>query len=193
MNEHVVVLIVGKTASGKSSLVQKVCERNNWTYLKSYTTRPQRNANDIDHVFVDEEFYWQEKEAGNIAAEANIAGNYYFSTIDQVYKADFYTINPDAVERLKALNLPGIKFVTVYIKASDQERERRAISRGDDKGKFKKRCFSEAQQFRGFVRNEEWDYAIDNFDFAKAYSMLKHIANIENVWKNHEEGNEDLL
>ena len=31
------------------------------------------------------------------------------------------------------------------------------------------------------------DYVIPNIDFAKAFSVLKWIATVEGVWKNHEE------
>ena len=36
-----------------------------------------------------------------------------------------------------------------------------------------------------FVMNV--DYVVPNIDFAKSYSVLKWIATVEGVWKNHQE------
>lgn len=186
-NEHVVILLVGKTNSGKSSLAKKLCERSNLVALQSYTTREKRSETDNDHTFVSVEEYLRAKENGEIAVDAEIAGSYYYSTVEQLYEADLYTINPDAIDRLLTLDLPNIRFVTVYISCPDKIREERAMTRGDDKRKYRTRDFAERQEFRKFVSEEKWDYAINNLDFAKSYSVLRWISQVEGVWKNHNE------
>lgn len=188
-NEHVVILVVGKTSSGKSSLIKKLCERTNLTALQSYTTRPKRSETDNDHLFVDVEEYFRAKESGEIAIDGEIAGNYYYSTIEQLYNADLYTINPEALNRLLTLDLPNIRFVTVYISCPDKIREERATKRGDDKHKYRVRDFAERQEFRKFITEEKWNYAINNLDFPKSYSVLRWISQIESVWKNHQDEN----
>ena len=184
-NEHVVILVVGKTNSGKSSLIKKLCERTNLTALQSYTTRARRSESDNDHIFVSIEEYLRAKENGEIAIDGEIAGNYYYSTIEQLYGSDLYTINPEALDRLLALSLPNIRFVVLYISCPDKIREERAIKRGDDKHKFRIRTYSERQEFRKFVSEEKWDYVINNLDFPKSYSVLRWISQVEGVWKNH--------
>ena len=37
------------------------------------------------------------------------------------------------------------------------------------------------------AKNLDFDYSISNLDFPKAYSVLKWIADVEEVWKNHME------
>lgn len=186
-NEHVVILVVGKTGSGKSSLIKRLCERTGLKELCSYTTRPKRSEVDADHVFVSIEEYLRAKESGEIAIDGEIAGNYYFSTIEQLYNADLYTINPEALNRLLAMELPNIRFVVVYISCPDKIREERIMARGDDKHKYRVREFSERQEFRKFVTEEKWDYAINNLDFPKSYSMLRWISTIEGAWQNNKE------
>lgn len=190
--EHVVILVVGKTGSGKSSLIKKLCERTGLKALCSYTTRPKRSEADNDHIFVDIETYIKTKENGEIAIDGEIAGNYYYSTIEQLYSSDLYTINPEALDRLLALNLPNIRFVTVYISCPDKIREERAMSRGDDKHKYRVRDFSERQEFRKFVSEEKWDYAINNINFARAYSTLRWISTIEGLWKQIDSERKDV-
>ena len=186
--EHVVILVVGKTGSGKSSLVNKLCERMGYTQLISYTTRPRRSDTDNDHIFVTTDDYWQTKESGSIIAETEIAGNYYYATKDQLYATDVYIIDPQGREMLLSMDLPNIRFVTVYISCSDGIREDRVLNhRKDDKHTFRIRTLSERTQFRRFVTDEQWDYSIANIDFAKAYSTLHWISQVEGIWKNHQD------
>lgn len=181
--EHTLILVVGKTGSGKSSLIRKLCERTGVKELCSYTTRPKRSETDTDHTFVTVDEYFRAEENGEVAIDTEIAGNYYYATIEQLYEADIYTINPKAHERLLSLNLPNIKFVTVYISCPDAIREKRAIKRGDDKHKYRTRDFSERPEFRKFVADEKWDYAINNINFPKSYSVLRWIATVEGLWR----------
>lgn len=183
--KHTVIILVGKTCSGKSSLAKMLCERCGYNQLISQTTRPKRNENDNDHTFVNIEDYENAKSSGNIVAETEIGGNYYYSTFSQLYDADIYTVNPEAIPTLLSMNLPDIRFVIIYISCSDEERKNRSKKRGDDKLKYRSREVAEHRQFRQFVANEQWDYSIKNQDINNTYSVLKWICEVEGVWKNH--------
>lgn len=186
--QHVLLCVIGKTASGKDSLVDKLCKRTGWKKVISYTTRPRRNNEGNSHIFTDKDTYEQMQLNGNVAAYTEIAGEIYWTTVDQLYENDIYIIDPQGVKNLKKLDLPDLKLVLVYINTPDDLREQRALhQRGDDKSKFRAREHSEKNQFREMLRNEEFDYAIPNIDFANAYSVLKWIATVEGCWKNHME------
>lgn len=185
--EHVLILLVGKTCAGKSTLAKMLCERTGLKQLISYTTRARRNENDNDHIFVTVDDYLKAKVNGEIIAETEIAGNYYYSTIDQLYQTDAYTIDPAGLDYLLSANLPNIRFVIVYISCSDKERRLRSEKRGDEKRAYRVRDISERQQFRRFVSEEKWDYSIKNDDLPKSYSVLRWIATVEGIWKNHKE------
>ena len=186
--EHTLILIVGKTGSGKSSLIDALCNRRNFKQLISQTTRPRRNDTDNDHIFVTVDDYLRAKENNEIIAETEIAGNYYYATKEQLYEADLYTIDPRGREMLLSMDLPNIRFVTVYISCPNELRMERVINkRKDNKQAYSARSFSERQQFKNFISNEEWDYSIKNIEFAKAYSVLYWITQVENLWKNHME------
>lgn len=121
----------------------------------------------------------------NIAAYTEIAGNIYWTTIDQLYEHSIYIIDPKGVETLRKLNLPNLRLVTVYINTPDDVRKERALNkRGDDRLIFMKRDIAEKEQFRTMLRNADFDYAISNLDVAKAYSVLRWIATVEGVWHN---------
>lgn len=186
--EHVLLCVMGRTACGKDSLVNKLCERTGLKSIVSYTTRPRRVNEGDTHIFTTKEVYEQMKADGNVAAYTEIAGNIYWTTVDQLYENDVYIIDPLGVNTLRELNLPNLRLVTVYINTPDDVREYRALQhRGDDKAKFRTRDFAERGQFRDMLKNAEFDYSVSNIDFAKAYSVLRWISTVEGVWKNNEE------
>lgn len=187
-NEHVLLCVMGRTACGKDSLVNKLCERTGLKSIVSYTTRPRRVNEGDTHIFTTKEVYEQMKLDENVAAYTEIAGNLYWTTINQLYENDVYIIDPLGVKTLRELNLPNIRLVTVYINTPDDIREQRALQhRGDDKVKFRTRDFAERSQFRDMLKNAAFDYSVSNIDFAKAYSTLRWIATVEGVWKNNGE------
>ena len=185
--DHVLFCIMAESAAGKDRLVNTLCEKNGFTQLISYTTRPRRENEGDTHVFVDNDTFLNMKENDQIAAYTNINSNHYWSTIDQLYKTDFYVIDPIGVKSLKELNLPNLRVVTVYINVPEDIRAQRAKKRKDDINVYRSRCLSERQQFRDMKKNMDVDYVVPNIDFAKAYSVLKWITTTEGLWKNHQE------
>ena len=183
------MLVVGKTASGKDSLVNKLCERTGLKAITSYTTRPRRENEGETHIFTTEDMYEQMKAEGVVAAYTNITGYHYWTTINQLYENDVYIIDYKGIQTLRELNLPDIRFITVFINTPDAIREERALNkRKDDKFVFRKRSLDEAAQFREMLKNADFDYSVPNIDFAKAYSVLRWISEVEGVWKNrHQE------
>lgn len=183
--EHVLLCVLGRTSCGKDTLVSKLCERTGLTAITSYTTRPRRNNEGDTHIFSTREEYEQMQVEGNVAAYTEIAGNIYWTTIEQLYSHSVYIIDYKGIETLRQLNLPALRLVTVFINTPDDVRKDRALNkRGDDRGTFLKRDISERDQFRAMLRSADFDYAISNIDVTKAYSVLRWIATVEGAWKN---------
>lgn len=189
--EHTLLCVLGKTASGKDSLVNKLCERTGLKQVISYTTRPRRVNEGNTHIFVDESDYEQMYQDGVIAAFTQIGQYKYWTTIDQLEDADVYIIDYTGIKILRELNLPNIRLVSVYINVPDDIREDRALNkRKDDRSKFRTRDIAERSQFRDMLKNADFDYAVSNINFAKAYSVLRWISEIEGCWKNKEDTTE---
>lgn len=105
-----------------------------------------------------------------------------------LYQSDVYIIDYSGYKKLKNLDLPNLRLVSVYINVPDEIRKERALNhRKDDRHKFMQREFDERQQFREMLKNSDFDYSISNIEWPKAYSVLRHISDIEGVWKNHNE------
>ena len=184
--EHTLLLIIGRTASGKDTLVNKLSERTGLKQLISYTTRDRRQNEGDTHKFVSETDYQKMLTNNEVAVDSNIAGSYYWSIIPQLYKADVYIVDYVGYKKLKALNLPDLRLVSVYINVPDDIRRERALNhRKDDRLVFMKRDLDERPQFREMLKNADFDYAISNIDASKAYSVLRWISTVEGAWKNH--------
>lgn len=179
---HTVFLIVGKSGSGKDSLVSKLCEKYGYSQLKSYATRPRREGEDNTHTFISPDEVEQYKD--QMIAYTRIGEFEYFATKQQLYTSDFYCIDYRGIEYMHnlELDLSDIRFVTIYIHVSDNIREERAINgRKDNALTFYKRCFSENEQFIEMIMRDDFDYAISNTDFNKAVKIFESIIKTEIV------------
>lgn len=140
-----VTLIVGRTASGKSTLA-KMLEDMGAKILKSYTTREQRNKHDTDHIFITKE---EAKTFKNKVARTVINGNEYFATLEQLENSDFYIIDPKGIESLLE-TIPDTKFEAIYVMADENIRKSRYMQRGESEEGFLDRNTDEVSQFNDF-------------------------------------------
>lgn len=177
---HTVFLVVGESGSGKDSLVARLCEECNYKQLKSYATRPRRENEGNTHTFIAPEDVRQYRN--QMIAYTKIGDFEYFATKDQLYENSFYVIDYRGIEYMKSLefDLANVRFVTIFIHLPRHIREERAVKkRNDDELTFYKRCFNESIQFTEMIIRDDYDYAISNIDFDKAYNILKYIVEIE--------------
>ena len=186
--EHVLLCLMGKTASGKDTLARMLCERVGLKQIISYTTRPRRTNEGDTHIFISNEEYDKLEQSGQIAAFTQIGEYRYCCTVSQLYENDIYVIDPAGMQNLRELNLPNLRFVTIYVNVPDDIRRERALkNRGDDRLVLMRRENAERNQFREMLRNADFDYAISNMDASKAYSVIRWISYVEKVWQNHHE------
>ena len=177
---HTIFLIVGKSGSGKDSLVNQLCTEHGYRQLKSYATRARRDGEGDTHTFITPEEVAQYKD--QMVAYTCISGYEYFSTKQQLLDSDFYVIDYRGIEYMHnlLLDLSDVRFVTIYIHVPDEVREERAINgRKDNALTFYKRCFNENEQFTEMIMRDDFDYAISNVNFDKAYKVLKTIVEEE--------------
>lgn len=193
-NTKTIFLIVGQTASGKDSLVNAMCKiekqptqdvfgdfwwQGNYKQLISYATRPRRENEGDTHIFIQPNEVEQYKD--QIVAYTKIGDYEYFATKDQLKECDFYIIDYLGIKNLRSQNLGDeFRFVTIYINTPDKVREERALkNRKDNAEAFYTRNLKESSQFDDMKRIADFDYAISNIDFDKAFAIFKHIVETE--------------
>lgn len=113
MNNKPLILLVGKSGSGKTTIAEYLEENYGMKMLESYTTRKPRYEGEKGHVFVTKDDY---HNAENIVASTFFDNNYYWATQEQCEEADIYIIDPDGVDMFE-INFQKDKrrYVIVYL------------------------------------------------------------------------------
>lgn len=90
-------LLVGKSASGKTTVAEYLEKEKGMKSVQSYSTRLPRYEGETGHIFItDEEF----DKLENIIGFTEYHGHRYCSTKEQLDEADIYVVDPPGVETL---------------------------------------------------------------------------------------------
>lgn len=155
-------LLIGRSASGKTTIANMLTEKYGYQSVSSYTTRPARYNGEVGHIFVDDETFDQ---LGELAGFVEYNGYRYGTTMQQVDDADIYVIDPIGAEYLldKYTDRP---ICIIYFDASIPTRIHRMVDRGD----------SDNAIIRRLLQDEEYDWK------SKLESMVWKQVNLENKY-----------
>lgn len=153
-------LFVGRSASGKTTIANKLEKKHEYKQVESYTTRKPRFDGETGHVFVsDEEF----NNLGELAAYTFYNNHHYGTTFEQLDECDIYVIDIPGVESLlKKLKDDNRPICIFYFDASVYNRILRMIDRHD----------SDAMIISRLLEDEKFDW------FKKLDSIVWHYNNI---------------
>ena len=106
--------ILGASASGKSTLVQKLEVELHMKQIASYTTRPPRYEGEAGHTFVTEEEF---QNLNDIVAYNYYLNNHYGVTSQQIDDEahDLYVVDQTGLNELKEKYKGDRKIYSVYI------------------------------------------------------------------------------
>lgn len=77
-----VLLITGESGVGKTTFAKYLKENYGYNIVHSYTTRPKRDENDNDHIFISHNTAKEMmKKTKEIVAHTKINGEHYFTTV----------------------------------------------------------------------------------------------------------------
>lgn len=175
------VLIVGKPACGKTSLVKEMCNRL-YNSTVAYTTRPMREGekNGKDYFFISEDKFKQKKLEGFFAetSEYNTKfGIWYYGSSRESYKEDGYMAsNPEAVKQIRN---EGIECIVVKLECSDETAQKRYVERGGDIAEFRRRLKTDADAIAGC----HWDLCY-NTDVLSTNALANFIEQDVQMFKN---------
>lgn len=187
--------ILGASASGKSTLVQKLEIELNMKQIASYTTRPPRYDGEAGHTFVtDEEF----QNLNDIVAYNYYLNNHYGVTSQQIDDEahDLYVVDQTGLNELKEKYKGDRKIYSVYIDCLPINRYDRLFDR------YFKMCQNSlvaTNRAMERIKQDEIefencnlvvDYVITNNDnIETAYDELKNY--IQAITKRQDNGNEN--
>ena len=150
------LVIIGKTASGKTTLCEKMIKEYGFNPIITYTTRPMRKGEEEGktyHYITDEEFNKKIKE-GFFAEYKEYTTNKgiwkYGSAKEDLINSDKSSIiilTPSGVEDIRK-KLPEIDMKIIYIYSNLSTIKRRLFYRKDNKDEIERRINSDNIDFK---------------------------------------------
>lgn len=144
MKDKYIVLIVGKSGSGKSTICDRLEKEYGLRQVKSYTTRPRRGRDDNGHIFISDE---ELDRLEDICGFTTFDKHRYCATSKQIDNADLYIIDPKGVEYFMKSYVGKKIPMVIYINADEKIRRKRMKERGDSADKIRRRLSYDAHEF----------------------------------------------
>ena len=154
------VVLVGASASGKSSIERNLVEKHGYNKIISYTTRSPRvgEQDGIDYHFISKKDFLKLKENGFFAETTVYNGWYYGSAKEDCTDDKVAVMNPHGLRQLRKIN--DINITAFYINVPRRDRLIKILQRGDDIEEAYRRSVHDDGQFTGI--EEECDFVINN-------------------------------
>lgn len=185
------IVFIGKSCSGKDTVVNKLISQHNYKKIVTFTTRPMRKGEQQDvtyHFVSDEEF--KEKIDNGFFAEWKTYNTefgvwYYGTSLEDLENADDKTViilTPDGYRDV--VDKLSTKPKAIYLYANNSTIKERLISRGDDKNEAQRRLEHDNADFKG-IENE-----VDKIFYNNKGSDIDDVVNNILVWLEREDKNE---
>lgn len=184
------IIIVGKSGSGKDSVVKKLTNFYDYKKIVTWTTRPMRpkEMQDVTYHFTDEDTFEEKIEEGFFAEwkkYKSIEGTWYYGTalldLTTFNENKIIILTPDGYQEIK--DIIGKDTLTVYLKSKNRILKSRLKKRGDNPKEIKRRLRHDKKDFKGIEK--EVDVVIENnkrdlWDIAKMIEEMDAVRK-ENV------------
>lgn len=173
------IILVGESASGKSSIEKYLVDTRNFKKIVSYTTRSPRDneVNGVDYHFINKHKFLQLWNDGFFAETATYNGWYYGSAKEDYTDDKIAVLTPHGLRQLKKNG--NIDIISLYIKVPRRDRLIKILQRGDNIEEAYRRSLSDVGQFDGI--EDEVDHVIENKSYSKSIEEIsKEIIEIVN-------------
>lgn len=170
------IVLIGTSGSGKSTIVQKLHRKYGYNDVKSYTTRLPRedDPNDIlTHTFISIDDIAEYKD--NIVADNWYNGNYYFATKQQLDLADLYVCDKPGLIKLYS-NYFSRDIIAIYLDVPPEIVAKRMERRGDSNEAIIQRLQYDSTAFDGVKKL--CDFVCDNSTQEQSMDICEFIHSI---------------
>lgn len=179
------IILTGKTASGKDSVVSELISTHGYKKIVTYTSRPQRKGerNGKEYHFISEEEFKSKIEDGFFAEWKTYNtefGVWYYGTalsdLENASDKDVIILTPAGIKDV--LGKLHKKPKVIYIYANNGTIRRRLELRGDDTAEARRRLEHDNIDFKGL--EFEVDKIIYNNDGEQISEIAKKIIDYAN-------------
>ncbi|MBQ2176819.1 MAG: guanylate kinase [Alphaproteobacteria bacterium] len=169
-----ILVLVGESASGKTTLAKMFEEETDFSRVITYTTRPMREGeqNGVDYYFISDEQFDEMGEKGQFIEHAEYRGWKYGTAMDSLVGGNkIVVLTPTGARAMKRRQYQNIYRVTrqikiVYIEVDRRSRLIKMLKRGDDIEEAYRRSLSDVGQFDAF--EAEADFTVHNNCYEKS-------------------------
>lgn len=176
------IVIVGESGCGKTTIQNKMCEIYGYKKIISYTTRPPRNGevNGVDYHFISEDEFIKKIEDGFFAEHALYRGWFYGTAKKDCLNNKIAVLTPHGLRQMK--NYEELEIYSFYIKVPRKDRLIKLLERGDDIEEAYRRNLSDVGQFDGIEDEVDWIVYNDNYKHKAsdiASNILLHVLMVD--------------
>lgn len=197
------IILLGKSASGKDTVVRKLIEQHDYKRIITWTTRPMRpgEKEDVTYHYTTEEDFKKKINEGFFVEwkkYETVKGTWYYGTaLDDIMKArnDDYSViilTKDGLEKLISFcsHLVGINLLSVYLDVDTKVIKQRLLKRGDDKKEAARRIKYDKKDFKGIENIVDVVIENNHRDIQEVVNMIHkmHVTYLDNLsrWMNEE-------
>ena len=166
-----ILVLVGESASGKSTIEKELVKNHGYQKVISYTTRLPRQGeiDGIDYHFITDEQF-KELESKNFFGEVGCYRNWYYGSAISDCKMDkmVAVLTPHGLRQIKKIKELGI--ASFYINIPRRDRLIKMLQRGDDIDECTRRSLNDQGMFDGL--EDEVDYVLHNTGYKETAKVI---------------------
>lgn len=166
------LVLIGESASGKSSIARYLVNNCDFSNIVAYTTRQprEREIDGIDYHFISESDFENMANCQSFAETANYNGWYYGSAKKDYMDNSQMKVAVLTPHGIRQIRNNGINIYTAYIKIPRRDRLIKILQRGDNIEEAYRRSLSDVGQFDGI--EDEADLIIENAGYKKSIQQI---------------------
>jgi guanylate kinase len=159
------LIIVGRSCTGKTTLINELKKTVDFYEVHSFTTRPKR-ANEVnggDHVFITLDEFNKLKSENKLIDFIEYNGNYYGLSEDSFNysKNNVVVVEPSGIPVLKSKLKDKFEIIAIQLDAPDEVILERFKQRGDNPETAQKRFEHDKERFKNVDADIKLTYPID--------------------------------
>lgn len=164
------IVLVGESASGKSSIERNLVDNYGYKKIVSYTTRQPRQGeiDGVDYHYISENQFTKLQKEGYFAEVGEYNGWHYGTAKKDCTSDKVAVVTPHGLRQLK--KIPDLDIHAFYINVPRRDRLIKILQRGDNIEEAYRRSLSDVGQFDGI--SDEVDYIISNENYTKSIDEM---------------------
>lgn len=164
------IVLVGESASGKSSIEKYLVDNYKYNKIISYTTRPPRSGevDGVDYHFISVEQFKSLNEQGFFAEKAEYRDWYYGVAKEDCTDDKVAVLTPHGLRQVSKIE--DINVISFYINVPRRDRLIKILQRGDSVDESYRRNLSDVGMFDGI--QDEVTFVVNNEQYRKSVSEM---------------------